>query len=82
MTVSPYTDVYLCDGYKRGRLVIPVLISLTRACHTTLTGVLRIAQALSAAEHAQKRLHNRTFSGRQVQANFFDEAAFDRHDYM
>jgi len=40
------------------------------------------AQDLAAAEHAQRRLHNRTFSGRQVQANFFDEAAFDRHDYM
>jgi hypothetical protein len=39
-----------------------------------------VAQALSAAEHAQRRLHNRTFSGRRVEANFFDEAAFDRQE--
>ena len=43
--------------------------------------LVHAAQALSAAEHAQKRLHNRTFSGRRVEANFYDEALFDRQDY-
>lgn len=34
--------------------------------------------ALEHAEHAQRRLDKRSFGGRRVAANFFDEAAFAR----